>query len=226
MVYHRNSYSHVLVRDGQDTTQLYKGYNFELPLHYCCPLWRESCPQQSKHIPFPAHLASHAQVKFQRAVSPAWHEAEPHQISLRPLWKDDKRSACMNVKHKIDQHLSLLMMPKSPKHFLPSPFIFPFYLYAVAMFNFTTDLLLNATASKESVNGYHKKEFISNHSPLIGHKKKQSVLWPIFKNISDAFLSHSWNCGVCLLSFSCSGVWLSPVFPVLDLTFPCFCTLE
>lgn len=49
------------------------------------------------------------------------------------------------------------MMPNAQKLLLPCPFIFPFYLYAVAMLNFTTDVLVNATASEESVNGYCKK---------------------------------------------------------------------
>lgn len=98
----------------------------------------------------------------------------------------------MSAKHKVNKHLSLLMMPNAPEHLLlPSQFTFPFYLYMATMFSFTIDLLVNATASDWAVNGYCKKSFKSNPAPQIRQQENQSVLHPIVRNIFDLLLSHS-----------------------------------
>lgn len=99
-------------------------------------------------------------------------------ILKSPLCKDGKHGTRMSAKHRVNKHLSLLMMPNAPEHLLPSPFTFPFYLYVATMFSFTTDLLVNATASDGSVNDYCKKAFKSNPALQIRHQEKQSILWP------------------------------------------------
>lgn len=106
MVYHVISYSHVLIRDGQDRARHSSVKDGALSSHCIRAPPCEQKPDHSTHIPSPAHLVPHAQVSFQRAVSLAQHKAEPYQISLRSLWEDDKLSTCMSVKHKINKHLS------------------------------------------------------------------------------------------------------------------------
>lgn len=81
-----------------------------------------------------------------------------------PLCKDRKYGTCMSAKSRVNKRLSILMMPEAPERLLPSPFALLFYQYTATMFKFTSDLLVNATASKASVHTYHR--MVLNQTPL------------------------------------------------------------
>lgn len=93
MVYHMNSYSHDLVRNGQDTAQHRSVKDGALSFPYISAPTDQKA-DHSEHIPFPAHLVPHEQVSFQRAVSPAWHKAEPCQVSSVERWQAQYMHEC------------------------------------------------------------------------------------------------------------------------------------
>jgi len=108
-----------------------------------------------------------------------------------------ERTVHTSAEHRVNKYLSLLMMPNAPEHLLPSPSGFRFYLYVAMIFSFTTDLLVNDTASDGSVNSYCKKAFKSNPIPQIRHQFYHPFLKTLLM-LSSAIL----GIAVCLLTWN------------------------